>query len=197
MKIVKVNFKNPSLKIIELAAKVIKNGGMVVYPTDTIYGIGANALDKSAVKKIFSVKGREKTKPLSVAVSDIKMAKKYCLIGKTQEEIFKTLLPGPFTLIFQKTKKRKIFAGDKNTLAIRVPRSKITAMLSKKLGIPFTATSANLSGMAGNGDINKVLRQLKNKKDQIDLVLDAGVLPARNPSVIIDLTGKKPKILRK
>lgn len=197
MKIVKINFKNPSLKIIELAAKVIKNGGAVVYPTDTIYGIGANALDKSAAEKIFTIKGREKTKPLSIVASGIKMAKKYCIISKAQEEIFKTLFPGSFTLIFQKTKKRKIFAGDKNTLALRVPKSKITAMLSKKLGIPFTATSANLSGMAGSGDIKKVLRQLKNKKKQIDLVLDAGVLPARNPSVIIDLTGKKPKIARK
>lgn len=207
MQICKIDPAKPGKKIIDLAVRVIKNGGVAVYPTDTIYGIGANALDKNAVKKIFAIKGREKSKPLSIVVTGIKMAKKYCVVSKAQEEIFRALLPGPFTLIFKKSslrfgrikasKQEKIFAGDRNTLALRIPDSKITALVSKKLGIPFTATSANLSGLPGSGDIKKVLKQLEKKKSQIDLVLDVGILPKKKPSIIIDLSGKEPRVIRK
>lgn len=197
MRICKIDKNNPDKKIIALAAKVIKNGGVIIYPTDTIYGLGANALDKKSVKKIYEIKKRPKAKPLSIAVKDIKMAKKYCDIGKIQEEIFRCLLPGLFTLIFSAKKSGKIFTAFKNTLSVRIPDFKIAKLLSGQLGIPYTATSANISGLPGSGDIRKVLKQLANKKDQIDLVVDAGILPQKNPSTIIDLTGSEPKIIRK
>lgn len=207
MQIYKIDRNNPDKKIILLAAKIIKNGGVVLYPTDTIYGLGANALDKEAVNKIYNIKSRSADKPLSVIVNDIKMAKKYCHLGKIQEKIFNDFLPGAFTLIFlgKVLKKNKISTLFNGTLSIRIPDSKITARLSKELKIPFTATSANISGLPGSGDINKVLKQLgiDRKKlnfpigKQIDLILDAGVLPKKNPSTIIDLTGDEPKIVRK
>lgn len=197
MRIFKIDKNNPDSRAIKFAAEVIKSGGAVIYPTDTIYGLAANALDKGAVKKIFSVKGRKETKPLSVVARDIKMAKKYCRIGGFQKEIFSALLPGPFTLILPKKSNAKIFAGNKKTLAIRIPGSKVTKALADYLKIPFTATSANISGLPGSGNIKKVLKQLANKKDQIDLVLDAGNLPKRKPSIIIDLTKPTPKIIRK
>lgn len=201
MKTIKISLKNPSLKAIKTAAKIIKNGGMVIYPTDTIYGIGANALDRDAVEKVYEAKDRPEAKPLSIVVRDIAMARKFCSIGKLGEEILDCLLPGPFTLIFpvrKKTRKSaKIFTASHGTLSIRIPDSKITSLLSKELGIPFTATSANISGLPGSGDIKKVLSQMANKKDRIDLVMDAGVLPSRKPSVVIDLTGVKPRIIRK
>jgi len=178
---------------------------VVIYPTDTIYGLGANALNKSATQKVFAVKGRKKTKPLSIVVMDIKMAKKYCRVNKIQQEIFSALLPGPFTLILPKKANAKIFAGDGKTLAIRIPNSRITQELADYLKIPFTATSANISGLPGSGDIKKVLKQLgiNRKKPNlsrllgISLVLDAGNLPKRKPSTIIDLSGKEPKVIRK
>lgn len=199
MKIIKIDPKNPSLKAIKIAAEVIKKGGVIIYPTDTIYGIGASALDKYAIEKIYRIKERPETKPFSVVVRDIEMAKKYCIVDKSNKEIFSALLPGPFTLVFSANNraKEKIFTLHKNTLSLRIPDYKITSMLSKELKFPFTATSANISGLPGSGDIKKVLKQLKNKKDQIDLVLDAGVLPKKNPSIIIDLTGKKPRFIRK
>ncbi len=197
MRIFKIDRNNPDRKIISLAAKIIKSGGIVIYPTDTIYGIGASALNENAVKKIYEIKGRKENKPLSVIVSDMKMAKKYCRINKAQQEIFTALLPGPFTLVLPKKHAVKIFARGEKTLAIRTPELKITKMLAMYLKIPFTATSANISGLPGSGDIKKILKQLKNKKNQIDLVLDAGVLPKRKPSTIIDLTAKKPKVIRK
>ncbi len=219
MQIIKINPQNPSLKVIKFAAEVIRKGGVIIYPTDTIYGIGASALNREAIEKIYQIKKRPEYKPLSVIIHDIKMAKKYCVIGKTQSEIFKAVFPGPFTLIFkEKSIKKKnelacrydalehhsiskngrnIFTVYKNTLSMRIPDYKITKLLSKELEIPFTATSANISGLPGSGDIRKVLKQLKDKKGQIDLVLDAGILPKKNPSTIIDLTDKIPKIIRK
>ena len=209
MQIIKINPKNPSLKTIKIAAEVVRKGGVIIYPTDTIYGIGANALDRSAINKVYKIKARPENKPLSVIVNDLKMAKKYCVIGKMQEEIFNALLPGAFTLILPVKKiiekNENFFTVFKNTLSVRIPDCKITKLLSKELKIPFTATSANISGLPGSGDITKVLKQLglKNKKPNpprefgVDLVLDAGVLPKKNPSTIIDLTGNMPKIIRK
>lgn len=213
MQIIKINPKNPSLEAIKSAIAVIKKGGVVIYPTDTIYGLGVNALSQEAIDKIYKIKKRPDNKPLSVVVNDIKMAKKYCIIGASQEEIFRALLPGAFTLVFKGkiSKKSKILTMHKGTLSIRIPDFKITKLLSKESGVPFTATSANISGLPGSGNINKVLKQLGIKKkrlnrpvlpererdDRIDLVLDAGILPKKNPSTIIDLTGEKPKIIRK
>lgn len=199
MRIIKVDTKNPSPKAIRAATEVIKKGGVIIYPTDTIYGIGASALDQKAIDKVYRIKSRPGTKPLSVIVSDIKMAKKYVRLGKMQEEIFSALLPGAFTLIlpFRAYKSNKILTVSDKTLSIRIPDSKITSMLSKELRIPFTATSANLSGLPGSGNVNEVLNQLKNKEGEIDLVLDAGILPKKNPSKIIDLTGDEPEIIRK
>jgi L-threonylcarbamoyladenylate synthase len=199
MQIIKIDPKNPSLKAIKIAAEVIKKGGVIIYPTDTIYGIGVSALDQAAIDRVYKIKKRPGAKPLSVIVRDIKMAKKYCVVGKKTEEIFSALLPGAFTLIFPSKilKKNDILTIFNGTVSIRIPDFKITALMAKELNIPFTATSANISGLPGSGDINAVLKQLGNKKNQIDLVLDAGVLLKNDPSVIIDLTGDKPKIIRK
>lgn len=199
MRIIKINPHNPSLKAIKIAAKIIRDGGLIIYPTDTIYGIGANSLNQSAINKVYKIKQRSGSKPLSSVVRDIKMAKKYCIIGKTREEIFSALLPGAFTLIFlsKKIKRNKILTEFNGTLSIRIPDFKVTKLLAGELKIPFTATSANISGLPGSGNIDEVLKQLENKKNQIDLVLDAGILSNKNPSKIIDLTGEQPKIIRK
>lgn len=206
MQIIKINFKKPSLKAIKIAAEVIKKGGVIIYPTDTIYGIGASALSREAIDKVYKIKKRPENKPLSIIVRDIRMAKKYCTISKTQSEIFNAVFPGPFTLVFwvKSRNQKNILTAHKGSVSVRIPDCKITKLLSKKLGVPFTATSANISGLPGSGDIRKVLKQFgidRKKIDSqelgIDLVLDAGILPKKNPSTIIDLTGRIPKIIRK
>lgn len=206
MQTIKINPQNPSLKSIRLAAKIIKQGGVVIYPTDTIYGIGASALSREAIGKVYKIKKRPENKPLSIVIRDIKMAQKYCVIGDLRLEIFKAVFPGPFTLIFpaKPIGYDKILTAHKKTISVRIPDCKVTKFLSKELEITFTATSANISGMPGSGDISQVLKQFENNKKNglfagglIDLVLDAGILPKKNPSTIIDLTGKNPKIIRK
>ena len=208
MRIIKINFEKPDEKIIKQVAAVIKNGGTIIYPTDTVYGIGANALDKKAVEKVFKIKQRQKNKPLSVIVKDIKMAKKFARINFATEKILNKILPGPITVIL-KGSRNPLFSADLgvedpsysvigkfNSIGIRIPDCEITKLLSSELKIPFTATSANISGEQASGKIQEIIKQFKNRKNKPDLILDAGDLPKSKPSTIVDLTGSKPKILR-
>ena len=103
MKILKINSDNPEKAIIKKVVEVIKKGGVIVYPTDTVYGLGVNALDKEAVKRVFEIKGRDFKKPVSIIVRDVEMAKKVANFGREIEKILKKILPGPITVILYKT----------------------------------------------------------------------------------------------
>jgi len=154
---------------VEKAAKIIKKGGVVVYPTDTVYGLGANALDEKAVKKVFEMKKRDFSKPISIIVRDIEMAKQVASFGRDIEEKLKKLLPGPVTVIlFKKKILPDILTAGSNKVGIRIPNCKFTQALMQRLDFPITTTSANISGEPIEG----------------------------KPSTVIDLTGKEPKILR-
>jgi len=154
---------------VEKAAKIIKKGGVVVYPTDTVYGLGANALDEKAVKKVFEMKKRDFSKPISIIVRDIEMAKQVASFDRDIEEKLKKLLPGPVTVIlFKKKILSDILTAGSNKVGIRIPNCKFTQALMQRLDFPITTTSANISGEPIEG----------------------------KPSTVIDLTGKEPKILR-
>lgn len=208
MQIFKINPERPERKLIKQAAEIIKRNGVVVYPTDTVYGMGVNALNEEAIEKLFVVKERPKNKPFSVIVEDIKMVKKFACVDSRIEKILAKLLPGPITVILFK---KEILSPAQNFLmrglpdiltsgtgliGIRVPDYKITRLLSAELNIPFTATSANISGRPASGKIKEVVRQFQNKKNQPDLILDAGDLPESEPSTVVDLTSRRSKILR-
>jgi len=180
---------------IEEIVEVIKNGGVVVCPTDTVYGLLADAANKKAVEKVFQIKKRSKTKPLPIFVKDIKAAKKFAYISEEQKKILKDKWPGKFTFVLKK-RKEKIFGADKKTIALRVPNYKLINILLEELNRPLTGTSANISGQPASTKIKEVLSQFKNQKIKPDLILDAGDLPESFPSAIIDLTGKTPKIIR-
>ena len=197
MQIIRINFEKADRKIIKQAAAVIKNGGTIIYPTDTVYGIGANALDKKAIEKVFKIKQRQKNKRLSIIVKDIKMAKKFACVNSETEKILNKILPGAVTVILPKKEiSLKKLAGNFNSIGIRIPDCEITKLLFTELKIPFTATSANISGNHASGKIQEVIKQFQNKKNKPDLILDAGNLPKSKPSTVIDLTLPKPKILR-
>ncbi len=208
MQIFKINPERPERKLIKQAAEIIKKNGVVVYPTDTVYGMGVNALNEKAIKKLFVVKERPKNKPFSIIVKDVKMVKKFACVDFRIEKKLAKLLPGPITVILFK---KEILSRAQNFLmrglpdiltsgtgliGIRVPDYKITRLLSAALNIPFTATSANISGRSASGRIKEVVRQFQNKKNQPDLILDAGDLPESEPSTVVDLTSRRSKILR-
>ena len=188
-------------KNIQKARKILKNGGVIIYPTDTLYGLGADINNQEAIKKVFVLKGRNFQQPISVMVSEIKDIQKIALVNKNQERFIQALLPGPFTVILKKKKNiNKILTGGKNTIGIRMPDSKICRKLSYKM--PITTTSANISGQKPTLNVKKMANIFGNKK--VELILKG---PPKfcntkfkrmtgKASAIIDLTFNPPKILR-
>jgi len=196
MKLVKINPKEVEKEILEEIIKALKDGKVVIFPTDTVYGILGNLENKKTVEKIFKVKKRAKNKILPVFVKDLKMAKKLAKINKSQEEILKMSWPGKITAILKRKKsKKQIFGVDKETIALRVPNFPPLNFILENLDFPLSATSANLSGFPPSNDPSEIKKIFLNKKE-IDLIVDGGKLPSSKPSVILDLTFDPPKILR-
>jgi len=196
MEILNLSLRN-SLKTIKKAVGIIRKSGVIVYPTDTVYGLICDATDKKAVKKLFKIKKRSFKKAVSIFVKDIKMAKKLAVINKKQEKLFKKYWPGKITVVLNRKGIRKLYGVDKKTIAIRIPKYKFINNLQKKLNFPLTGTSANVSGKPASTKIKEILKQFQNERSQPDLIVSAGNLKPAKPSTIIDLTGPKPKILRK
>ncbi len=191
--------ENSEKKIINQAVKVLKEGNLIVYPTETCYGLGADAVNPKAVDKIFNFKGFRENKPVSIAVSDIKMAQNYVVINQTAENIYKNLLPGPVTVVSKsKGKTAKTLEAKTNTLGVRVPDYPLILKLLKKFGQPITATSANVSNGKTPYTITDTLSQISEKKKElIGLIIDAGKLSRRPPSSVVDTTLNEVKVLRK
>lgn len=177
--------------LIKKASKVLKEGGLVIYPTDTLYGLGGNALDKNAVKKVFMAKEREASSPLPIAVNSIEMMKEYSEPSKKAEMLARAFLPGALTLVLKKKNLPDTLTGGLPKVGIRIPRSDIALGLVDRLGMPITATSANISGNAPPVSAEEAALQIKSA----GIVLNGGKMQNRVPSTVIDLTGK-PKILR-
>lgn len=197
MKILKYNPKN-ELDIINQALKVLKSGGLLVFPTETCYGLGADATNPQAIKKLFKYKARREGKPLSIAVSDIEMAKKYVKINEIAENLYQNYLPGPITIVSKGLKKvAPDVESEYGTLGIRVPDFKLIIEIIKKFGKPITATSANISYLPKPYCIKNLLKDCPQKsQDLIDLIIDAGNLPKRETSTVVDTTMNNLNIMR-
>ena len=195
IKIDKVNFD----KYIPQIAAVIKNGGLVLFPSDTVYILAVDPTNPSAVQKLLSFKNRWVGKAISIAVCDITMAKKYVKLSEDTEKLYNRLLPGPFTVVSEGL--HNVAAGieaENGTLGIRIPNSEYILKLVKYLDIPITATSANLSGRTPNYSVKSLTNSLSQKKAaMLDLIVDAGKLPKNLPSTVIDATEAELKILRR
>jgi len=194
-KIIRVSPKKPEREFIERAAKIIKRGGLVAFPTETVYGLGANALNKKAVKKIFQVKKRPLDNPVIVHIAEIKDLFKLAKnIPKEAEILIKKFWPGPLTLVLFKKEivPNEVTAGS-NTLAIRMPKNKIALELIKTSGTPIAAPSANLAGRPSPIEARTVFEDLGQR---VDLILDGGKTKIGLESTVIDLTTKPFQILR-
>lgn len=183
--------ENPLVEGIDEAVEVMASGGIVLYPTDTLYGLGVNALDDVAVDLLYSVKGRDYGKPTSICLPGVAHVREVAYLNQKNMEVLNTHLPGPYTFIVPK----KPIISDKLTasksgIGIRVPNNKIAKTLSQKF--PITTSSANISQMPTHTKPQKILKQIKK---QIDLTIDIGPLN-NGESTVINLTQKKPKIIR-
>ena len=194
----RVDLKDPEREVLKDAAAVLKKGGLVVYPTDTAYGLGVNALDNRAVKELYAVKRREVAKPTHVVVRDLKMIEESVYLNEVGKRIIKKFLPGPLTLVFKKREDIPgVLVGSLSTLGIRIPDCEITKALSKMVDFPYTTPSANPAGGYAPYSLEEVLSQFgKEDFEKIDLFLDAGPLLKTPPSTIIDLSDGVIKVLR-
>ena len=193
-KILFVNKKTPDKEVIQKAINVIKSGGVIVYPTDTLYGLGANALDSSAILRVFKIKNRPLTQALPVIVSDLDMAKKLTFITQEAEQLMKIFWPGPLTIILEKKPiVPQIITGGKEGIGLRIPKHVLPLAISKISGLPLIATSANKHGGLSPVEISDVLYQFK---EGIDLFIDGGKSEIGFGSTVIDLTRRPPMLLR-
>jgi L-threonylcarbamoyladenylate synthase len=193
MKILKIDPNNPEKEKIKAAIDVLKSSGTIVYPTDTVYGIGANVFDIKAVEKVYSIKKRSQNKPISVCVSKIEDIHKIAHMDENTEKLVKKILPGPFTIILKKKENvPSILTADGEKIGIRVPDNEVCIELSREF--PITTTSANISGKKVPESIDGVLRQLD---DNVDLILDARICKHGVHSTVIDMTVSPPKMVRK
>ncbi len=198
MKIIKLEKSELNETNLNIVSDVIKKGGLVVFPSDTVYGLLADATNKEAVGKLIAFKERPPGKPISIFVSDFKMLIEYVKIKEDQLLLLKQLLPGPFTIVLDSRHQTvKLLESEKGTLGVRIPDFKFITDLVYQLDKPVTATSANLSNRPPHYQIETLLEELpKQKKDLLDLIIDIGKLPRNKPSTVIDLTEPKMKIIR-
>lgn len=192
-----INLSENFNEVIKEAVLVLKRGGIIVYPTDTLYGLGANALDQYAVDKIFKIKKRPKTKPLPIAIKNINWAKELAYVNLKEERILKVIWPGKVTVVLQKRKiVPYILTANKKSVAMRMINLDFVDKILSYFGYPITSTSANISNEEHSNKISKIIERFKKEKYQPDLIIDAGDLRHSEPSTILDLTTDKPKILR-
>ncbi len=193
MKILKTDIDKIDEKIIYEAIEVLAGGGVVLYPTDTVYGLGANIFDVTAVKKVFDIKQRSLLKPLSILVSDINAIDLVAKVSTEQKKVINNHLPGPYTFILKRRRivPRAVTSGS-NYVGVRVPDNEIACRLASLF--PITTTSANLSDEEVLSCPKDILDQLDC---EVDLVIDVGELKSNHASKIVDLSGRNPKIIRK
>ena len=193
MKVLKTSIDKIDEDIIFEAINVLSEGGVILYPTDTVYGLGANIFDKNAVKKVFDIKQRSFLKPLSILVSDVESIDLVAKVSLSQKQTLNKYLPGPYTFILNKRKiVPRVITSGLSDVGVRVPDCELACRLA---GIfPITTTSANLSDDEMLANPDEILDQLDC---EVDLVIDVGDLNSSHASSIIDLTGFRPKIIRK
>lgn len=194
-KVRKVSTTNPETGIIAKAAEVIRTGGVVVFPTRSLYGIGVDAFNTRAVNRIFHIKRRPLSKPILVLLEDKNQLDRLAAnVPPAATAIMERFWPGRVTIVFEAKEGlcTDLTAGTKK-IGVRLPGHKIAAALVKAFGGPITGTSANLSGNAGCFEANHLDEKII---DSVDLVLDAGPLKGGAGSTVVDVTDKMPLILR-
>ena len=180
---IKIYPDKPSEAAIAKVVKVLQNGGLVIYPTDTVYGLGCNALNKKAVAKIKKLKGRDSKKPLSIIVPSKKWISEHCVVDK---KLVSKYLPGKYTLIVKKKNKKFLnHVSESETIGIRIPKHSFVELIQKS-GVPFITTSVNLSGEKPAINVDKIDKKIMNK---VDVIIDDGIKNGK-PSTIVLPDGK-------
>jgi tRNA threonylcarbamoyl adenosine modification protein (Sua5/YciO/YrdC/YwlC family) len=194
-KFIEINPFNPQPRLISQVVATLKKGGLICYPTDTMYGIGCDIFNQKAVKRVYQVRKRPKQKPFSFMCSSLKNISQYAHVGNTAYRLMRKNLPGPYTLVLPGSKLvPKIMLTKQKTVGIRVPDSPICLAIIEELGNPILNTSAlreeHQDPVVDAFDVNELFGR------QVDLIIDGGeVYP--DPSTVVSLISDYPEILRK
>lgn len=184
--ILKIDPVAPDVKLIKYAAGVLKEGGLVAFPTETVYGLGANFLNKDAIARLYSVKKRPNNKPLTVHIAGIAQIRALgCIFDARARKLAKKFWPGPLTMVLRRKKGTPV--------GFRMPANKVALNLIRASGVPVVAPSANLSGEKPPTDARQVLAGLNGK---IDVLLDSGRTDVGVESTVVDMTAEPIVILR-
>jgi len=179
----------------ERATDILISGGVVIFPTDTVYGLGTNALNDDATKKLFNIKGRDQKKPINVLIADYEDILKVAEIPTREEgKLIEKFWPGPLTIILRRKKDTANTAAcNGDTIGVRMPDSEIARNLIREVGSPLATTSVNLSGNKPATRVEDIDEEII---DQVDFVLDGGESKLKTASTIVEFENGKPKILR-
>ena len=192
--LIKINSQNPPQRLIQKVVDILKNGGIVVYPTDTYYGIGCDIMNKKAIERIYQLKQRNKSKPFSFICSGLKNISHYAKVSNYAYKTMKRLLPGPYTFILEGSKLvPKIMLTKRKTAGIRVPDNPICLALVNELGNPVISTSATRPDGTIFHDAS-LIHDYFGKR--IDAVIDGSIVPGQ-PSSVILLINDIPEVVRR
>lgn len=192
--LIAINPDNPQQRLVAQVAEVLRSGGVIAYPTDTTYGIGCSIFNKKGIERIYEIKQREKKKPFSFICSSQSEVAKYAKVSNYAYRLMKRFLPGPYTFVMEATNiVPDLLQTKQKTVGIRMPDNLICAAIVSTLGVPIVTTSANFSGEEPIGDPRNIFKSLNN---QLDMIVDGGLLPP-DVSSVISLIRDVPTVLRK
>ncbi len=192
--LIEINPVNPQPRKIELVLDTLRRGGVIAYPTDTIYGIGCDIMNKKAIERVYQIKQRPKNNPFSFICSDLKNISQYAKVSNYAYKTMRRLLPGPYTFILEGSNQvPKMMLTKRKTAGIRVPDHKICMAIIQELGNPIISTSA----ASPDGELLSEPWLIDHHiGKQLDIVIDGGPVPGE-PSSVVSLIGDEPDVYRK
>lgn len=191
------NTQKNSIFNIHQALAVVKRGGIIVHATETCYGFACDIFNKKALKRLYHLKKMNFKKPVSIQVSDLKMAKHFGVFTKKAQVLAKKYWQGPLTIIVKRKKTLPTFLNPGiKTVGIRLPNHQLSRRLVKKFGTPLVTTSANISGKPSPYSVPEIKKQFMREKLQPDFIINSGRLSKNPPSTIIEVSGKTLRVIR-
>ena len=173
---------------------VISNGGVVIFPTDTVYGVAANSLDDNAIKKLFEIKGRNDNKPICVLTSTIEKINKVAYVNNEEQKIIDKYMPGALTIILNKKENvSNILTSNLDTIGVRIPNNKIALKILDRIDYPLATTSANISGSQAAVKLEDLIEVFDSK---VDIIIDGGITDLKLSSTIVKIENNEVKVLR-
>ena len=191
--LVAINNQNPQMRLIRKAVEILRSGGIIIYPTDTVYGMGCDLFNKKGIERIYEIQRRDRKQPLSFICADLKDISRYARVSDDAYKIMKRLLPGPYTFILEASRAvPKIILPKRQTTGIRVPDNRICQALVAEMGSPVISTSVK----DGEGELlsdPRMIEELFGKR--VDMIIDGGIIAAA-PSSVVSLLQEGVEVIR-